>query len=110
MGVPRSSRRPMDAQCQRLRRAVREDGPLECLDPLLILDERHLERVFRSYASTTTHIAPIRGSGNEFPERRRLRSVSRSPGARSSWMPSRPVWRGDGTGSCGLIHHYERAA
>ena len=94
-----------NAHAERFVRTVRS----ECLDHLLIMNERHLERVLRSYARHYNRHRPHQGI------RQRI------PGATSTLLhPSEPgesapaavrfatVQRRDRLG--GLIHEYERAA
>ena len=85
----------------------------ECLDHLLVMNERHLERILRSYTRRHNGHRPHQGLSREIraPERTgsplaiedtsdsRYRQVRRRPGR---------TRRHDGQG--GLIHEYERAA
>jgi putative transposase len=69
----------------------------ECLDWLLILGRRHLERVLRTYVQHYNRERPHRGLALQPPEPLRLR---RSPGG--------DVERRDRLG--GLVHEYYKAA
>ena len=93
-----------NAHAERFVRTVRS----ECLDHLLIVNARHLERVLRSYARHYNSHRPHQGISQEIPE----------PGSRSSLMTAAPaqdlqfrprhIRRRDRLG--GLIHEYELAA
>jgi hypothetical protein len=82
-----------NAYAERWVRTVRED----CLDWLLIVDERHLEQVLGEYARHYNHARPHRSLGHRAPLPR-----GQPPG------PIGGVVRRDRLG--GLIHEYERAA
>jgi transposase InsO family protein len=81
-----------NAVAERWTRSVRE----ECLDHLLILSERHLERVIRSYVAYYNQRRPHQGLDQQCP-------VSFTPLA--GWGI---IVRHDVLG--GLIHDYERHA
>ena len=72
----------------------------ECLDWMLVLGCRHLERVLRAYASHYNQARPHRGLDLKTPEPRRGPLPPRADGAR--------VRRHDVLG--GLIHEYDLAA
>jgi putative transposase len=82
-----------NADAERFVRTVRT----ECLDHLLILGGRHLERVLRIYTRHYTSERPHRGLGLQPPEPPRLKSP-----------PGGDVERRDRLG--GLLHEYYRAA
>jgi putative transposase len=67
-----------NAHAERFVRTVR----VECLDWLLILGRRHLERVLRSYATHYNHERPHRGLALLTPER--ANTTPKSPDERSS--------------------------
>jgi putative transposase len=81
-----------NALAERWTRAVRE----ECLDHLLILNERHLQQVLTSYIAHFNYRRPHQGLGQRCP-------VSAACGPAMG-----PVQRRDVLG--GLIHEYERSA
>ena len=58
-----------NAICERFLRSVRQ----ECLDHLLIVQERQLQRVLTGYVAYFNRARPHQGIGQEIPER--LRSV-----------------------------------
>jgi transposase InsO family protein len=68
----------------------------ECLDHLLILNERHLQRVLRDYVTFYNHRRPHQGLGQQCP----------IPLARGPSMGA--IRRHDVLG--GIIHDYERQA
>jgi putative transposase len=80
-----------NAYAERWIRSMRE----ECLDHLLIFNERHLDHVLREYSQYYNHARPHQGIGQEIPE-----SAKDHPG-------EGPVQRRDVLG--GLIHDYYRA-
>ena len=82
-----------NASAERFVRTVRT----ECLDHLLILGSRHLERVLRIYIQHYTSERPHRGLGLQPPEPPQLKSP-----------PGGDVERRDRLG--GLLHEYYRAA
>ena len=82
----------------------------ECLDHLLIVNERHLERVLRSYARHYNGHRPHQGIGQRIPGATPtpLRSLAPKKSDRAGHHLNGPVWRHDRLG--GLSHEYERAA
>ena len=95
-----------NAHAERFVRTVRS----ECLDHLLIVNERHLERVLRSYARHYNGHRPHQGLSQEVPATPPRES---SPAAHPSLGHAnrhhrRQVRRHDRLG--GLIHEYELAA
>lgn len=82
----------VNAFAERWVRSVRE----ECLDRLLILNERHLEHVLRAYSQYYNRDRPHQGLQQQIPE-----SPIHQPG-------QGPVKRRDILG--GLIHAYHRDA
>jgi hypothetical protein len=68
----------------------------ECLDHLLILNERHLDHVLRGYSQYYNQARPHQGINQQIPE-----SANSHPG-------QGPVLRRDMLG--GLIHDYYQAA
>ena len=83
-----------NAHAERFVRTVRS----ECLDHLLIVNERHLERVLRSDCCHSNSHRPLRGSAKECPERPHLRSISWSPGRPPDLNATSVVPCGDATG------------
>lgn len=81
-----------NAYAERWVRSVRE----ECLDHLLIINERHLEHVLREYGQYYNQARPHQGIGQRIPE-----SANHQPGQGS-------VQRRDILG--GLLHDYYRGA
>jgi hypothetical protein len=79
-----------NAFAERWVRSVRE----ECLDPILILNERHLHRVLKEYTKYYNYCRPHQGIGQHFP-------VSGSQRSRKG-----PIRRRDILG--GIIHDYYR--
>jgi putative transposase len=57
-----------NAVCERLLRSVRQ----ECLDHLLILQEKQLQRVLNAYVAYFNQARPHQGIGQQIPEQRRL--------------------------------------
>ena len=90
-----------NAYAERFVRTIRS----ECLDHLLIVNTRHLERVLRSYARHYNQHRPHQGISQEIP-------VPTSPSPLMSATPGqsqrRHIRRRDRLG--GLIHEYELAA
>ena len=70
----------------------------ECLDRLLIVNRRHLERVLRSYVRHYNAARPHRGIGLLTP----------IPRSEPNLAPMVQVHRRDLLG--GIVHEYERAA
>jgi putative transposase len=58
-----------NAICERFMRSVRQ----ECLDHLLIFQEKQLQRVLKAYVASFNQARPHQGIGQQIPER--LRSV-----------------------------------
>jgi putative transposase len=85
-----------NAICERFMRSVRQ----ECLDHLLILQERQLQRVLNAYVSYFNQARPHQGIAQQIPER--LRSVSSSQDAGNKVI-ALPVMGG-------LHHDYRWAA
>ena len=83
-----------NAYAERFVRTVRA----ECLDWLLILNRRHLERVLRAYTAHYNRERPHRGLDLSPPQ----------PNAKSPASPTSAVERRDRLG--GLLHEYYRAA
>jgi transposase InsO family protein len=92
--IHRSVHHQQDAYAERFVRSVRA----ECLDWLLILDRRHLERLLRAYTVHYNHERPHRGLALQPPERV---NAGDPPTAGK-------IKRRDRLG--GLIHEYYRAA
>jgi transposase InsO family protein len=93
-----------NAYAERFVRTVRS----ECLDHLLIVNTRHLERVLRSYARRYNGHRPHQGISQEIPgPTPSLPLMAVAPG-QDLQSHLRHVLRGDRLG--GLIHEYEAAA
>lgn len=93
-----------NAHAERFVRSVRS----ECLDHLVILGERHLERVLRTYARRYNRYRPHQGLGQEVPA---PAEPSRPPAALEVRSPPGAIGqirRRDRLG--GLIHEYELVA
>jgi hypothetical protein len=92
-----------NAYAERFVRTIRS----ECLDHLLIVNARHLERILRSYARHYNGHRPHQGISQEIPAPTLPSFVSAT-----SVQPSHSDWlhvrRRDRLG--GLIHEYELAA
>ena len=71
----------------------------ECLDHLLIVNERHLRLVLREYVAHYNHVRPHQALELWAPDDRRPRSPPRSEGQ----VVGRPI-------PGGLHHEYERLA
>jgi hypothetical protein len=93
-----------NAYAERFVRTVRS----ECLDHLLIVDARHLERVLRSYARHYNGQRPHQGLSQEIPEPTLPSSVLAATSVQRSHSDWLHVRRRDRLG--GLIHEYELAA
>ncbi len=95
-----------NGHAERFVRTVRS----ECLDHLLIVGERHLERVLRSYARHYNGYRPHQGIGQQVPGATciPIRPIEPDEGIPSARRSAGPVQRRDRLG--GLIHEYERAA
>jgi putative transposase len=85
-----------NAICERFMRSVRQ----ECLDHLLILQEKQLLRVLKAYVAYFNQARPHQGIGQQIPER--LRSVPSSRDA-GNQVIAHPVMGG-------LHHDYHWAA
>jgi len=85
-----------NAICERFLRSVRQ----ECLDHLLILHERQLQRVLNAYVSYFNQARPHQGIGQQIPERLRLVPSAQDAG---NQVIARPVMGG-------LHHDYQRVA
>jgi len=97
-----------NAHAERFVRSVRS----ECLDHLVILGERHLERVLRTYARHYNRHRPHQGLGQQVPA---PPQPSRPPAASIAALQMRSppraicqIRRRDRLG--GLIHEYELVA
>ena len=86
-----------NAYAERSIRTVRS----ECLDWILILGTRHLQRVLRVYVDHYNHHRPHRGLELRSPDRAR-------PSRSTDWCESMRVQRRDRLG--GLLHEYRLAA
>ena len=97
-----------NAYAERFVRTVRSG----CLDHLLVLNERHLERILRSYAQHYNGHRPHQGISQEVPavtsENRFAVVSAEKRGCHGRFRPMGRVLRRDRLG--GLIHEYERAA
>jgi transposase InsO family protein len=85
-----------NAICERFVRSVRQ----ECLDHLLILHERQLQRVLNGYVAYFNHARPHQGIGQQIPEPSRSALSSHQTDEK---VIARPVLGG-------LHHGYHRAA
>jgi putative transposase len=85
-----------NAICERFLRSVRQ----ECLDHLLILEEKQLQRVLNGYVAYFNQARPHQGMAQQIPEA--SRSALSSPQAGEKVI-ARPVLGG-------LHHDYQRAA
>ena len=72
---------------------------VECLDHLIIVNERHLRLVLREYVAHYNHVRPHQALELSAPDDRRPRSPPRSEGQ----VVGRPILGG-------LHHEYERLA
>lgn len=98
-----------NAFAERFVRTIRS----ECLDHLLVVNERHLERILRSYACHYNCYRPHQGLSQEIPVPERAgRPLAIEDASDSSYRQVRDhrvrIRRNDRLG--GLIHEYERAA
>ena len=94
-----------NAHAERFIRSLRS----ECLDHLLIVNERHLERILRSYARHHNRHRPHQGLGQETPIAVDGQVGSAIAGSRLKALPpGQGLRRRDRLG--GLIHEYEVAA
>ncbi len=85
-----------NAICERFLRSVRQ----ECLDHLLILQEKQLERVLKVYVGYFNQARPRQGIRQQIPERRRSGPCGQDAGNK---VIARPVMGG-------LHHDYHWAA
>ena len=95
----------VNAHAERFIRSLRS----ECLDHLLIVGERHLDRVVRSYAWHYNRHRPHQGLAQETPiaiDAEVASAIGQSP--RNALPPGQRLRRRDRLG--GLIHEYEVAA
>ncbi len=72
-----------NAICERFLRSVRQ----ECLDHLLILHERQLQRVLNAYVIYFNQARPHQGIGQQIPEQRRLVPSSQDAGNKVIALP-----------------------
>ena len=98
-----------NALAERFVRTIRS----ECLDHLLVVNERYLERILRSYACHYNCYRPRQGLSQEIPEPERAgRPLAIEDASDSSYRQVRDhrvrIRRSDRLG--GLVHEYERAA
>jgi hypothetical protein len=94
-----------NAHAERFVRTIRA----ECLDHLLILNARHLERVLRSYLRHYNGHRPHQGISQEIPGSVSGTQVTASPPSLGATDQPRPRFRRhDRLG--GLIHEYELVA
>ena len=80
----------------------------ECLDHLLVVNARHLERILRTYAQHYNGFRPHQGLSQQIPARSLPLSVMATMPAVPSTSHTRHVHRRDRLG--GLIREYELAA
>jgi putative transposase len=97
----RTLRPNANAYAERFVRTVRS----ECLDHLLVVNRRHLERILRAYAEHYNGFRPHQGLSQQIPAPTLL---SRMLATMPSHFNPRLVHRRDRLG--GLIHEYELAA
>jgi transposase InsO family protein len=93
-----------NAYAERFVRTIRA----ECLDHLLIVNERHLERILRSYARHYNSHRPHQGISQEIPAPTPSLPLMAVASEQKLQTHPRNVRRRDRLG--GLIHEYERAA
>jgi transposase InsO family protein len=93
-----------NAYAERFVRTIRS----ECLDHLLIVNARHLERILRSYARHYNGHRPHQGISQEIPAPTLPSFVSAATSVQPSHSDRLHVRRRDRLG--GLIHEYELAA
>ncbi len=72
-----------NAICERFLRSVRQ----ECLDHLLILHERQLQRVLKAYVAYFNQARPHQGIAQQIPEQRRLVPSSQDTGNQVIALP-----------------------
>jgi putative transposase len=85
-----------NAVCERFLRSVRQ----ECLDHLLILQERQLQRVLNAYVTYFNQARPHQGTGQQIPEPSRSALSSQDAGGKVIAIPVMD----------GLHHDYQWAA
>jgi putative transposase len=85
-----------NAICERFLRSVRQ----ECLDHLLILQEKQLQRVLNAYVGYFNRARPHQGIGQQIPEQRRSVPCAQDAGNK---VIARPIMGG-------LHHDYQWAA
>jgi transposase InsO family protein len=93
--TPVHAKRP-NAICERFLRSVRQ----ECLDHLLILHEKQLQRVLNGYVGYFNQARPHQGIGQQIPERQRSVPSSKEAGNKVIALPVMG----------GLHHDYQWAA
>ena len=97
-----------NAYAERFVRTIRS----ECLDHLIIVNARHLERILHSYARHYNGHRPHQGLSQEIPAMERTVPLAVRPGSDARHRQLRRysglIRRYDRLG--GLIHEYERAA
>lgn len=93
-----------NAYAERFVRTVRS----ECLDHLLVVNARHLERILRVYARHYNGYRPHQGLSHEIPAPPPPPTRLVAVGPPSEQAPLRSIRRRDHLG--GLIHEYELAA
>jgi putative transposase len=93
-----------DRDTKRFVRTVRT----ECLDHLLVVNARHLERILQVYAQHYNEHRPHQGLSQQIPARSLPSSVMATMPAVPSTSHTRHAHRRDRLG--GLIHEYELAA
>jgi transposase InsO family protein len=93
-----------NAYAERFVRTVRS----ECLDHLLVVNTRHLERILRSYARHYNCHRPHQGLSQGIPAAQRRPPLAPRTPSQSVSPRARHVRRRDRLG--GLIHEYELAA
>ena len=72
-----------NAICERFPRSVRQD----CLDHLLILQERQLQRILKAYVTYFKQARPHQGMAQPIPERRRSAPSSQDAGGKVIALP-----------------------
>jgi hypothetical protein len=93
-----------NAYAERFVRTIRS----ECLDHLLIVNARHLERVLRSYARHYNHQRPHQGISQESPVLTSPSPLIAAAAGQDPQSHQRQIRRRDRLG--GLIHEYELAS
>jgi putative transposase len=72
-----------NAICERFPRSVRQD----CLDHVLILQERQLQRILKAYVTYFNQARPHQGMAQQIPERRRSAPSSQDAGGKVIALP-----------------------